>query len=211
MGLAQSVCPHCVGCEARARLRPRNTVREYVVRLNVYEIKSLPVYSGFAAALGSGLYHSGIEISQVLPNGDVIEGFEYCFGANPEGCTENAGKTGVWVCKPRRAKMGVKTEDEQLSWLTTLEMGTTKMSKASMSVLLDNMKHDWPAEGYHLIQRNCNHFSDSLAHALVGRGLPPWVNEIATATNRMSTRLGISLQSSKQSGHPRERRRRQAP
>jgi hypothetical protein len=127
MGVAQSLCPQCVGCELQPRTDVQ-TVLEYVIRLNVYEIKSLPVYSRFAAALGSGLYHSGLEISQVLLNGEFVDGYEYCFGGNSgEGGTVG-NETGVWVCLPRRAKANVKSNDEQLAWLTTLEMGTSVSS-----------------------------------------------------------------------------------
>jgi hypothetical protein len=226
MGIAQSLCPHCVGCELKNSSRVDvQTVREYVIRLNVYEIKSLPVYSRFAAALGSGLYHSGLEISQVLPNGEFVDGYEYCFGGNSGEERADENETGVWVCMPRRAKANVKSDDEQLSWLTTLELGTSvsshnfrhfihpfhplfpfrslnrchpvdsaqKMSAASMMHLLDGMKHDWPACSYHVIERNCNHFADALCMTLVGRGIPLWVNEIASATNVSRSLLYLPL------------------
>eukprot|EP00191_Tetraselmis_sp_GSL018_P000103 CAMPEP_0177607354 /NCGR_PEP_ID=MMETSP0419_2-20121207/17872_1 /TAXON_ID=582737 /ORGANISM="Tetraselmis sp., Strain GSL018" /LENGTH=104 /DNA_ID=CAMNT_0019101929 /DNA_START=573 /DNA_END=887 /DNA_ORIENTATION=+ len=32
---------------------------------------------------------------------------------------------------------------------------------------------------YHLLQRNCNHFSDELAQRLTNRKLPGWVNRLA--------------------------------
>ena len=33
----------------------------------------------------------------------------------------------------------------------------------------------WPASGYDLMARNCNHFSEALCQRLCGQGIPSWV------------------------------------
>ena len=35
------------------------------------------------------------------------------------------------------------------------------------------------AHGYHILQRNCNHFADDLVKKLGGTGTPHWINRLA--------------------------------
>ena len=49
------------------------------------------------------------------------------------------------------------------------------------------------ARGYHLLERNCNHFSNELCMALVNQPTPSWVNRMANSGARVGSFLTAGL------------------
>lgn len=45
--------------------------------------------------------------------------------------------------------------------------------------IIDEVKEAFPGNSYHFIRKNCNSFSNALAEALLGKGVPGYVNRMA--------------------------------
>mmetsp|Transcript_6664 Transcript_6664/g.20974 ORF Transcript_6664/g.20974 Transcript_6664/m.20974 type:complete len:242 (+) Transcript_6664:1065-1790(+) len=104
----------------------------------------------FLSAIGLGLYHTGVEVG----------GREYSYGAG----------FGIGDHRPRSAQNAI--------FRASLPMGAVTDASA-VARAVDGLRTRFPAAGYDLVARNCNHFSDALVHALVGRNVPAWVNRAA--------------------------------
>lgn len=48
-----------------------------------------------------------------------------------------------------------------------------------MYQILEELGRDYRGDRYHLMNRNCNHFSGAFAQILTGRDIPNWVNRLA--------------------------------
>lgn len=59
-------------------------------------------------------------------------------------------------------------------------MGETALSKKSVEKLVKSMGDDYRGDRYHLISKNCNHFTAYLAKELTGVEIPPWINRLAS-------------------------------
>ena len=55
-------------------------------------------------------------------------------------------------------------------------IGETNMSKQQIHALIQEMGNNYKGNLYHLLQRNCNHFSDELAFKLCKAHAPAWVS-----------------------------------
>ncbi|KAE8718784.1 hypothetical protein F3Y22_tig00109987pilonHSYRG00012 [Hibiscus syriacus] len=56
---------------------------------------------------------------------------------------------------------------------------------------------EYHGDTYHLISKNCNHFTDDMAHRLTGKSIPGWVNRMARLGSLCSCLLPESLQVTK--------------
>lgn len=56
--------------------------------------------------------------------------------------------------------------------METHTLGETSVDSDTLWELVDSMRERYTAEAYHLLQFNCNNFSDELAEILTGRGIP---------------------------------------
>ena len=45
--------------------------------------------------------------------------------------------------------------------------------------VLSDIKKDFPANEYHVVNNNCNHFSNEFCQRLVGVGIPGYINRMA--------------------------------
>ncbi|KAF4716828.1 hypothetical protein FOZ62_018740, partial [Perkinsus olseni] len=43
----------------------------------------------------------------------------------------------------------------------------------------DKLRDEFRGDSYHVVKKNCNHFSDAFCRAILGRALPAWVNRLA--------------------------------
>lgn len=134
--------------------------------------------SGFLSPLGLGAYHTSVD----------VRGFRYQFGAQigisrtstPQGGGDSADS--LRFVPPN----GVYRE--------SIILGQTWCDQKEINATIQRMREDkFKGENYHVAQRNCNHFSETFATALVlGNDMleqehkqhtldkfPAWVNRLA--------------------------------
>ena len=57
---------------------------------------------------------------------------------------------------------------------TSISMGETSMSASDVRAEIASLGDYFRGNQYHLIMRNCNHFSDALCERLTNRRIPGW-------------------------------------
>lgn len=72
-----------------------------------------------------------------------------------------------------------------------IRLGETEVDDEALEDILESMSDRYSPEAYRLLTHNCNHFSDELAHALVGRGIPSHIRSLPDDV--MSTAFGQML------------------
>ena len=112
----------------------------YHVRGN-FAIKEMNHLTRDLLRLG-GIFHSGIE----------VRGLEWCFGATQDE------RTGVFCNRPKQCPFHRYRE--------SVYLGTVRMEPYSCLELLQRMASDWCGTDYHILFKNCNHFSLDLASRL---------------------------------------------
>ncbi len=108
---------------------------------------------GMAKTLSLGM--TGTQIDGIWHTSVVLYGREYCFGQ------------GIEVFRPGTAPYGQPVE--------RIPMGTTLIPKEVWLEYIDNMKEIWTRDKYHLLDNNCNSFTDEVCLFLVGKGIPKHV------------------------------------
>nr|ACO11290.1 UPF0326 protein FAM152A [Caligus rogercresseyi] len=132
-----------------------SAVREPVI-LNVYDMFWTNEYT---TNMGLGVYHSGLE----------IYGREYAYGGHPFPFS------GIFDIQPREAReLG-----EQFRFKESIQVGNTDFRSSDVTKILEEMGREFRGDRYHLMNRNCNHFSETLCKILTGTDTPPWVNRLA--------------------------------
>ncbi|XP_053962466.1 deubiquitinase DESI2-like [Anastrepha ludens] len=127
------------------------------VKLNVYDIVKLNEYSAY---IGLGVFHSGIE----------VYGTEFAYGGH------QFPFTGIFEMLPRdQADLGTNFQFRQ-----TVNLGCTQFTCQQVYQIVEELGEKFTGSSYHLINCNCNHFCDYLAEFLCGKGIPGWVNRLAT-------------------------------
>lgn len=94
-----------------------------------------------------------------------VHGMEYGFGAH------NVAASGVFEVEPKTCPGFI--------YRCSIPLGRTKMPLAEFQTFLENMASEYYGDTYHLISKNCNHFSDDLCWRLTGKHIPGWVNRLA--------------------------------
>ncbi|KAG6501835.1 deSI-like protein At4g17486 isoform X1 [Zingiber officinale] len=120
--------------------------------LNVYDLTSVNKYLYW---FGLGVFHSGIE----------VHGMEYGFGAH------DYPTSGVFEVEPKNCPGFV--------FRRSVCLGTTDMSLSEFHSFLEDLTGKYHGDTYHLITKNCNHFTDELCRSLTGKPIPGWVNRLA--------------------------------
>lgn len=127
-----------------------------MVVLNVYDMVEQNYYTAWA---GLGIFHSGVE----------VYGQEFAFGGH-----EYAHLPGVFVTLPREAP-------GEVSFREAIQIGTTDLTMEEVQAVIHELGHSsYKGRQYHLLQKNCNTFSDELCFRLTGNRTPAWVNRLAS-------------------------------
>uniref|UniRef100_A0A7S2UWR5 PPPDE domain-containing protein n=1 Tax=Fibrocapsa japonica TaxID=94617 RepID=A0A7S2UWR5_9STRA len=107
--------------------------------------------NGFLRFVGLGFYHTGV----------LIAGKEYHFS-----------NQGIQIGRPREAPVGAVFRE-------SINMGVHEGLANEISAIVRRLRDQFPGSSYNVVSCNCNHFSDALCRAVLGRPIPSWVNRMA--------------------------------
>lgn len=94
-----------------------------------------------------------------------VHGMEYGYGAH------DFPISGVFEVEPKSCPGFI--------YRCSIPLGRIKMPPSEFQAFLENMASEYHGDTYHLISKNCNHFTDDIAQRLTGKGIPGWVNRLA--------------------------------
>jgi deubiquitinase DESI2 len=127
----------------------RRTRMSTKVILNIYDLSPMNEY---LYPIGFGIYHSGIEMM----------GVEYTF----------ASGAGIFHHSPHDVPNATFRE--------RIELGQYDGTSHELNIILDELRlTKFGPDDYHIIQRNCNHFSNILCYKLLQKRIPGYVNRFA--------------------------------
>lgn len=58
-------------------------------------------------------------------------------------------------------------------------LGRIDMPPSEFRAFIESVASEYHGDTYHLITKNCNHFTDDMSWRLTGKGIPGWVNRLA--------------------------------
>lgn len=137
------------------------------VSVNVYDLTPINNYTYW---FGLGIFHSGIE----------VHGMEYGFGAH------DYPTSGVFEVEPKSCPGFI--------YRRSISLGRINMPPSEFREFLENLAAEYHGDTYHLITKNCNHFTDDVCSKLTGRRIPGWVNRLARLGSLCNCLLPESLQ-----------------
>lgn len=120
--------------------------------LNVYDLTPINNYLYW---VGLGIFHSGIE----------VHGAEFGFGAH------EFSSSGVFEVEPKSCPGFI--------FRRSVLLGSTDMSHSEFRSFMEEISRKYHGDTYHLIAKNCNHFTDDVCKKLTGKPIPGWVNRLA--------------------------------
>lgn len=132
----------------------------YPVFLNVYDMYWINQYT---FPVGLGVFHSGV----------VVHGKEYAYGGHPYSWS------GIFDMSPK----SVNTLGEEFKYRETLTIGTTSLTPDQVEDLVKTMGLSYEGRSYHLIDKNCNHFTSEFCQALCNKAIPGWINRLASVSS----------------------------
>ncbi|KAJ0964707.1 hypothetical protein J5N97_025845 [Dioscorea zingiberensis] len=133
--------------------------------LNVYDLTPLNNYMYW---FGLGIFHSGIE----------VHGLEYGFGAH------DYPTTGVFEVEPKNCPGFV--------YRCSITLGRINLSPSESRAFMEHLASDYYGDTYHLISKNCNHFTDDVCMKLIGKQIPGWVNRLASTCMKVNALNSLS-------------------
>lgn len=95
----------------------------------------------------------------------TVHGVEYAFGAL------DYPTSGIFEVKPRHCP--------GFRFRKSIYMGTTYLNSHQVREFLEYQSRNYYGDTYHLIVKNCNHFSEDICHQLTRNRIPKWVNRLA--------------------------------
>lgn len=61
----------------------------------------------------------------------------------------------------------------------SVHLGYTDFTEEEVKRIVTGLGMEFSGDKYHLMNKNCNHFSTALTQILVGKEIPTWVNRLA--------------------------------
>eukprot|EP00257_Ricinus_communis_P019135 XP_015578039.1 deSI-like protein At4g17486 isoform X4 [Ricinus communis] len=110
----------------------------------------------------------------------TVHGKEYGFGAH------DFPVSGVFEVEPRSCPGFI--------YRCSIPLGRISMPVYEFRTFIESVASEYHGDTYHLISKNCNHFTDDISERLVGKGIPGWVNRLARLGALCSCLLPESLQ-----------------
>ncbi|OAY60091.1 deSI-like protein At4g17486 isoform X2 [Manihot esculenta] len=135
--------------------------------LNVYDLTPINNYIYW---FGVGIFHSGIE----------VHGMEFGFGAH------EYPTSGVFEVEPKSCPGFI--------FRRSLLLGSTNLSLSEVRSFMEHLSTKYHGDTYHLIAKNCNHFTDEVCLQLTGKPIPGWVNRLARVGSFCNCLLPESIQ-----------------
>lgn len=120
--------------------------------LNVYDLTPI---NGYLYWFGLGIYHSAVE----------AHGVEYAFGAH------DFSSSGIFEVAPQSCP--------GFQFRRRIKLGTTQLSSKDFKEFMKQIASEYSGNTYHLMVKNCNHFSNDVSTRLTGYSIPGWVNRLA--------------------------------
>ena len=96
---------------------------------------------------------------------NAVHGMEYGFGAH------EYPSSGVFEVEPRSCP--------GFTFRKSILLGSTDMSLFEFRLFMQHLASKYHGNTYHLIAKNCNHFTDEVCMRLTGKRIPGWVNRLA--------------------------------
>jgi hypothetical protein len=99
----------------------------------------------------------------------TVHGSEYSFGAHDHP------SSGVFEVEPKNCPGFI--------YRCSIFIGHTNLNPLEFREFIQRMASEYHGDTYHLISKNCNHFTDDICIRLAGKSIPCWVNRLARLGN----------------------------
>ncbi|KAK1385789.1 PPPDE domain-containing protein [Heracleum sosnowskyi] len=110
---------------------------------------------------------------------------EYGFGAH------DLSMSGVFEAEPKSCPGFI--------YRCSIPLGRIDMPFSKYCHFLETVASEYHGDTYHLITKNCNHFTDDISSRLTGNRIPGWVNRLAKLggafkfDDLFEEKLGVSI------------------
>jgi hypothetical protein len=142
----------------------------YRVVLQVYKMVQTPWMKRITSLFGKRPFHSGLGISPIGMS--CQSSWEYTFAG------DSHNRTGVFDQKDR-------VPADFAAHYESIDMGEFEMAPMQYHNIVQQLKQQWPANSYHLLWRNCNHFCEEVLKCFcVGKRAPAYINALANSARQ---------------------------